>query len=366
MKLVIAPETGTSIPKAHLRKTANGSAASANGAAEPIEEQPELRVDQLPKPIRQPKSTARVRLVLDEGQTTDVLGICYGIEHEIAGAGYRVKVMLDNYNRRIKVIDYRAQDYAALVAKLDFLASANNFDKIWIKGSDRDWERFLRHGYVLEGLLKWARRGRTAYMLSKFRSQKRMNSPALMKETLLIEEITARKRGKPKPLPQDYSLDYARESDLDGMLALYKRVFSTYPSPLTYREYLTAVLHRDAIFRVIRNEKGAVVAAASAELDQAQLAAELTDCATHPDQRGKGLMSVLLQALEGDLRGMGYVCSFTLARARSFGMNAAFHALGYEFNGRMINNCDIYGAFEDMNLWVKDLRVKGRPRQSDA
>lgn len=325
---------------------------------------PALRQDDLPKPIRSKRrSMARVRLVLDEGQTTDVLGICYGLEHEITEPGYTVKMFLDYYNKRIKVLNYKALDYRSMVMKLRFLAEANRFDKIWITASKEDWEQFLRYGYVLEGLLKYANRGRTAFMMSKFRSQKRLHSPELMQETLLIEEIMDRTRREgPRDLPEGYQLDFAREEDIDGMLALYRHVFKTYPSPLTYREYLVAILHRDAIFRVIRDPSGRVVSVSSAELDTTHRSAELTDCATHPDERGKGLMSVLLDALEADLRKAGYFCAYTLARARSYGMNAAFHALGYEFNGRMINNCDIYGAFEDMNLWVKNLKpTKKRP-----
>ncbi len=41
-------------------------------------------------------------------------------------------------------------------------------------------------------------------------------------------------------------------------------------------------------------------------------------------------------------------------------MNNVFHRLGYEFNGRLVNNCDIFGAYEDMNIWVKDLRSTRR------
>ena len=29
------------------------------------------------------------------------------------------------------------------------------------------------------------------------------------------------------------------------------------------------------------------------------------------------------------------------------------YGLGYEYSGRLVNNCDIYGQFEDMNIWVK-------------
>jgi len=316
----------------------------------------DLRSESLPKPIRRDRQLGRVRLVLDEGESTEVIGIVYGLAHQIRTPSYRLDVFLDHYNRRLKVLDYQASDYRPMVEKLEFLAAANRFDKIWVQARKSDWDTFLQFGFVLEGLLKHADRGRTAYMVSKFRSQRRLRSPGLLQETELIEKITKReRRSRPPAPPEGYTLDFAREGDVEGMLSLYRRVFETYPAPLTYREYLLSVLHRDAIFRVIRCPKGEVVAAASAELDDRRLSSELTDCATHPDQRGKGLMSVLLHALEEDLRRKGYRCAYTLARAPSFGMNAAFHALGYEYNGRMINNCDIYGDFENMNLWVKNL-----------
>lgn len=329
-----------------------------------------FREDNLPKPIRRKRQLGKVSLVLDKGEKTEVLGITYGLTHEIRAPGYRARIFLDCYNRRLKVLSYKARDYEAMIQKFAFLAEANKFDKIWVQANSKDWEEFLRHGYILEGLLKYANRGSTVFMVSKFGSQRRIQSRNLMKEIRLIEEIMARKKkSNPKTLPSNYTLDYAREDDVAGMLELYRRVFKTYPSPLTYKEYLLSNLHREAIFRVIRNGEGQVVAAASADLDPSRLSAELTDCATHPDERGKGLMSILLAALETDLRRLNYVCAYTLARAPSYGMNAAFHSLGYEFNGRMINNCDIYGDFEDMNLWVKDLRPakpKRRERRLDA
>ncbi len=343
----------------------NAPAAAAELAADPATRpRPTLRDEALPKPIRQNRQLGNVQLVLDKGETTDVLGIVYGLAHQIKTADYKLRVFLDHYNRRLKILEYRATDYRPMIEKLEFLAAANKFDKITVQARKDDWEQFLRHGYVLEGLLKYVNRGKTAYMVSKFKSQRRIQSRGLIKEIELIEQIMQRdKREEAPALQPGYTLDFAREDDIDGMLALYRRVFKTYPSPLTYREYLVSVLHRDAIFRVIRNRRGQVVAAASAELHAANLSAELTDCATHPDERGKGLISVLLHALEDDLRRNGYQCAYTMARAPSYGMNAAFHSLGYEFNGRMVNNCDIFGDFEDMNLWVKSLRVrKSQPK----
>ena len=108
------------------------------------------------------------------------------------------------------------------------------------------------------------------------------------------------------------------------------------------------------VFAVCRH-RGVIVAAASIELHAADLAAELTDCATVVSHRGRGLMTHLLRYLEQELERRSYLCAYTMARARSFGMNAVFHDMGYEFMGRLVNNCDIYGTYEDMNIWVRRL-----------
>jgi hypothetical protein len=38
-------------------------------------------------------------------------------------------------------------------------------------------------------------------------------------------------------------------------------------------------------------------------------------------------------------------------------MNIVFMRAGFEYCGRLINNCDIYGQYEDMNIWVKPPRI---------
>ncbi|MCA9634861.1 MAG: putative beta-lysine N-acetyltransferase [Myxococcales bacterium] len=242
------------------------------------------------------------------------------------------------------------------------LADRNGFDKIIVMASHDDWQAFLRFGYVLEAVLEYFHAGADAFVVSKFRSQERLSSPALMEETLLIEKITASPApGSPRsPLPAGHTIRLARPGDIPGLLELYSAIFESYPSPLKHASYLEQIFQRDSIFAVCVEEER-VVAAASAELVPRARAAELTDCATWPEARGRGLMSHLLVRLEEELRSRDYVCAYTMARGRSYGMNSVFHVLGYEYTGRLINNCDIYGAYEDMNIWVKDLRPAPAP-----
>ncbi len=87
------------------------------------------------------------------------------------------------------------------------------------------------------------------------------------------------------------------------------------------------------------------------------LTAELTDCATRPDQRGNGYMQAILTDLMNDLRELEYPTAFTLARARIPGMNIAFQRLGFDLCGTMPQSCRIGEGIEDMNIWSRPLAI---------
>lgn len=312
-----------------------------------------------PKANQDRASQGIVELVLDEGITVKAVGVVFGLEHVIQGEGYRATLFLDHYNRRIKIMDYQADDLEALILKVRFLAEANGFDKNFCMAHPEDWVGFLRHGYVLEAVLKYYLNGRDAFIMSKFRSQERLTSKHLMEEILMVEKMMATKPSTaPRPaLPEGFEVRMARREDIPELLELYKGIFASYPSPLTHASYLETVFQTDAVYAVCTRH-GEIVSAASGELHPRLQAVELTDCATVESVRGLGLMSHILALLEDEMRRRDYICAYTMARARSFGMNAVFHRLGYIFNGRLVNNCDIFGDMEDMNIWVKDLRTQ--------
>lgn len=316
--------------------------------------------DVRPTPSRPRASLGVVELVLDAGsdgpsQTVKAIGVVYGIEHTVRGDGYEAVLFLDQYNQRIKILEYRVTDMEAFILRVRVLAVANGLDKIVAMATHDDWQEFLRFGYVLEAVIRHYHRGEDAFVVSKFRSQERLTSTALMEEVLLIEKIMADRRPQAPPvLPEGFTVELASRADIPELVGLYGAIFESYPSPLIHTSYLETVFGEDTIFAVCRH-RGAIAAAASIELHAGDLAAEMTDCATLAHHRGRGLMTHLLRFLEGELERRGYVCAYTMARARSYGMNAVFHGMGYEFMGRLVNNCDIFGAYEDMNIWVRRL-----------
>jgi putative beta-lysine N-acetyltransferase len=327
---------------------------------------PPLVPDIKPVPTKPRSPLGVVELVLGDGQTVKAVGVVYGLEHRLVTKDFEAELFLDQYNQRLRVLNYRATDVSQLVMALRKLADANGFDKIIVMASHDDWQAFLRFGYVLEAVLEYYHGGEDAFVVSKFRSQERLSSPNLMDETLVIEQITSHEVGARarKAVPEGYSVRLARRDDIFSLLGLYQEIFDSYPSPLKHASYLEHIFQKESLFAVCVHE-GIVVAAASAELMPIKRAAELTDCATREEARGKGLMSHLLMRLEEELCRRAYVCAYTMARGRSYGMNSVFYQLGYEYTGRLLNNCDIYGAYEDMNIWVKDLRPLQAPDQGD-
>ncbi len=304
------------------------------------------------EPNRRPMGL--VRLTLDKGVRTTAIGQVYGLDFEIEGDGYHVRLFFDHYNRRLKVMDYDATDFRAMVERVNWLADANDFDKVFFKAHAADWQTFLTFGYQLEGILKYYFNGDDAYVMSKFRSVNRAHNRLVIEEDNLIEALMRKPvEYEPKPLPEGWSIVRCTLDHIPQLVAVYRDVFETYPSPLTHPDYISQTMDRSVIYRAVIDDEGRIVSAASAELDTKHSNAEMTDCATLRTHRGMGLMFHLLDRLCDDLTEMGIRTPFTLARAASFGMNLVFYRLGFEFCGRLVNNCDIYGQFEDMNIWVR-------------
>ncbi len=301
------------------------------------------------------KDMGLVQFTLDKGVRTTVVGTVYGLDFEIENEGYRVRIFFDYYNKRLKVLDYDAENYSALVTRLSWLAEHNQFDKIFLKAHESDFQQFLSHGYLMEGILRYYFQGKDAYILSRFSSEARVTSDHVIEEAQMIEELMCHTEHiERRPLDPTITIRRATPEDIPQLILIYRSVFDTYPSPLTNPDYIKSTMERNVIYRIaFENEQA--IAAASAEITDRHSNAEVTDCATTPEAQGKGIMQHLIAALEDDLRERKIRTAYTLARALSIGMNRSFYRLGYEFCGRLINNCDIFGKFEDMNIWVKRL-----------
>ncbi|KGK99737.1 GCN5 family acetyltransferase [Methanococcoides methylutens] len=259
-----------------------------------------------------------------------------------------------SYNDRIYLMKLDPADMPSLLDEMDALAEREGYSKIFTKAPSSFRELFSDHDYLCEASIPRYYDGDDAVIMSKFLDDKRsINSLNDIHEDV-IKTALSKERGLNSRLPSGYSIRKCGKQDIEQMAEVYQKTFDTYPFPIHDPEYLIKTMEDNVVyFGVFRDEKA--VALSSAEIDFDNSAVEMTDFATLADFRGKGLSSHLLMRMAEEMKAMGIRTAFTIARASSYGMNIVFAKCGYEYCGRLVNNTNISGNIESMNIWHLDL-----------
>lgn len=274
----------------------------------------------------------------------------------ISGDGFRAEVNYSPLNQRIQVLEHEADDTEKMVASLADGAREAGFGKVFLKAPVHQKDRLEAAGMTAEATINGYFAGQPAVVMSVFLNEDRRSRPFAEEEAAILKTIRSRQADPSvKELPAKYEMAIAGPADSLELALLYGRVFDSYPFPITDAEYLVSTMESNIVYRIVRDGLGEIVAAASAETDPGKRNAEMTDFATLPSQRGLGLAKRILAALEADMDERGIHNLYTIARARSAGMNRVFYNRGYDWTGTLVNNCHIAGQFEDMHIWCKTL-----------
>lgn len=277
------------------------------------------------------------------------------IPARVHGDGFDAKILLSPLNQRIQVLDYESNNAESLVKTLENGASDADFGKVFLKAPVHERPEFEEAGMVAEATINGYFAGQPAVVMSLFLDDERMQRPFAEEEESILAAIRSKPTTtQPAETPDGHTMSRATTADADDLAGLYDRVFASYPFPITEPDYLASTMKSHVVYRIVRNEAGDIVAAASAEMDLERRNAEMTDFATLPETRGLGLAQLLLSALEHDMARRGIGNLYTVARARSAGMNRVFFNNDYSWTGTLVNNCHIAGGFEDMHVWCKD------------
>ncbi|RNC28623.1 MAG: N-acetyltransferase YodP [Candidatus Dichloromethanomonas elyunquensis] len=262
-------------------------------------------------------------------------------------------IVLDQRNKRMVVNGYALGTIVSVFSyELIILAINNHLEKIWLWALPADVPIFLRQGFFLEGSLYRGNEEEFSVSLAYYVCKSRARSVYLDAEKRVLHSIKARPLNPLLPLPAGMKLKLLDESFSSEISQLLTKVFSSYPSPVENPEYLRSLFRKGRFFAgVIYRENLIAVAAAYPNLTFNRC--EMTDCATLEEYRGYSLTQHLLTILEYEIKKKSALILYTLVRAQSLGMNRVFHKLGYQYQGRLINNCYICSAYEDMNLWAK-------------
>ena len=256
-------------------------------------------------------------------------------------------------SKRVFLLRYFKQDHHRLLLDLEKLARNAGYDKVIAKIPGYACDDFQAAGFRQEArILDYYPDGESCYFVSRFLSDARQHNPGDSRHRGIIQTASARPKRPLSELPQQYRLSILRPDDCEQMAEVYKQVFKSYPFPIFDPAYLEETMQSHVVyFGVFKSDM--LVALSSAETDCEYKNAEMTDFAILPDHRGLHLARRLLAAMEKEMAGRDIRTLYTIARAESLPMNCTFGSEGYTYGGTLVNNTQISGQIESMNIWAK-------------
>lgn len=256
---------------------------------------------------------------------------------------------------RVYVMKLHDADPADVLRRAEELAAREGYGKIIAKCPSSAVPALTADGFVVEAEVPELF-GPTAggAFMGKFLESGREEDARTERITEVLRVAEARPVDPPSPGMGLPAVVDATPSDATEIAACYAEVFESYPFPIHDPVHIRAAMDDGTRFFVVR-DGGRVVAASSMEDGGAPGAVEMTDFATLPESRGQGLARRLLERMDHCAAETGVRVAFTIARALSFGMNITFGRRGYRYGGTLINNTQIAGSLESMNVWYRHL-----------
>ena len=250
-------------------------------------------------------------------------------------------------------MDLHPEDFPEIISCLDQKAESEGYTKIFAKVPARFYPSFVNAGYASEAWIPGFYNDREdVFLLAKYFSLSRKLPEKEAMERFQQFLLTA-SASPASDLPKGYSLKALAEEDVCAMTILFKEVFESYPFPIFDPDFIVKSMKEDDTRYFGAYHSGVLVGISSAEYQKKYQHAEMTDFAVSQQHRGKRLAVHLLKFMEQELSIMGCQTFFTIARLHSLPMNKTFMSMGYRYSGTMINNTQISGNIESMNIWYK-------------
>ncbi len=260
------------------------------------------------------------------------------------------------HSNRAYLMSLSLDDLPEVLTHLDSLAVTEGYTKIFAKVPAQAEALFASNQYQAEADIPGFYGGEEGvFFMGKYLCPERKieKNPELVEKALeaAIEKLSL---GEIPMLEEPLVCRPTEPQDAEQMAELYRKVFASYPFPIHNPGYLIETMESHVFYYGLWNQN-TLVALASAETDLHGQNAEMTDFATLPEYRSKGLASYLLAQLEEASTKRGIQTAYTIARAYSYGMNITFAKQGYTFSGTLTHNTQISGELESMNVWHKTL-----------
>ena len=257
-----------------------------------------------------------------------------------------------DFSNRLYIMKFPNEGKVDLLKKLSQFAIDNGYTKIVGKIPKGKLNTFLRNGFKMEASVPKLYKGRsTCCFVSKFIDSERavFDPEPLNQFKQVLDDYVI---GNKPVLKDGFSFRPLTPDDAPAMVEIFKQVFNTYPFPVHEKDYIIHTMENDVCYFGAFKD-GELCSISSSEMDVANENAEMTDFAVLNSARGKGLSKILLTYMEEQMKLKGMKTLYTIARLNSIPMNKTFLGSGYSYAGTLINNTNISGGIESMNVLYK-------------
>jgi len=267
------------------------------------------------------------------------------------------KIQHGKFNNRIYVMKLFPEDVPEIIPRLNGLAKEQGYTKIFAKIQTSELPHFISNDYVVEAFIpKFYRNKSDCVMVSRFFDKKRQQVPAeKLKNFHDLQHATIKSQRLKYKHSLKYVINKLGTDDIESITGIFKRVFTTYPFPIHDPNYIFRTMQSDDMqyFGVWDDKK--LIGVSTAEIDIHNKNVEMTDFAVLPEYRGQNLAFRLLVNMEQEMKFANIKTGYTIARLNEPGMNKTFLKSGYKYSGTLINNTNIGGSIESMNIFYKHL-----------
>ncbi|MFC0876256.1 putative beta-lysine N-acetyltransferase [Saccharicrinis sp. FJH2] len=275
---------------------------------------------------------------------------------KIEKIGHGSLVQHGKLNDRLYLIKLHANDRESITDMIGTIAAESNYSKIFVKVPFSARNKFIRDGYVQEAVIpRYYLNAEDVWFMAKYLSKDR-SIPDFVDLKNFRKVLDSPLNSLKYNVDSEVTLRELNESDVHRIVDIYNKVFETYPFPIHDPNYIKDVMKSHVrFFGAFFHDR--LIGLSSAEIDRVAGAAEMTDFAVLPESRGKRLAYHLLNLMEKEMLAEGIETVFTIARIKSAAMNKTFINSGYSFSGTLVNNTNISGNIESMNVYYKKLLV---------
>ncbi|MEX0982640.1 MAG: putative beta-lysine N-acetyltransferase [Bacteroidales bacterium] len=278
---------------------------------------------------------------------------------KIEKIGKKSIIQHGDHNKRIYLIKLDPQDVGVIIPQLNALARDQSYSKIFCKVPAWAAPVFNSDGFIMEAFIPHFYCGtENVCFMSKFLNSDRLLGMEVDQliafSSLLLEYKSTDLEGTAVAHTDESPVLRLHEELAEEISKLYDQVFKSYPFPITDPAYIRQTMQKNIRYYGVK-ERGRLIALSSAEMDPESRNVEMTDFATLPAARGKKLSLKLLESMEKEMKEAGMITLYTISRLNSFPMNKTFLNRGYSYSGTLINNTNIAGNIESMNVLYKHL-----------